>query len=134
MIETLIGSIVSPVRRALPLMALLPLLFGASMNAKGGPEGAVAVAADSGSGILLFANSQALFVEANGEPGLEQVRLPARTKEASIAAAAAAAEGKGAWYIAGPGLGVLRTSNRGATWEALNEAAVAFHVLTSKGV
>lgn len=115
-----IGSIVSPVRRALPLMALLPLLLGTSANAKGALEGVIAVTA-SGSGALLVAEPHALFIKEDDEPSFEQVRLPARAREARIAAIGAAAEGRGVWYIAAPGLGVLRTSNQGATWKARNE-------------
>lgn len=117
--QAFLCKVFSPLGRALPLLALLPLLFGAAGHAEGAPGGVVALSSEPASGALLRAHSDALFVSHRGS-GWEQVQLPAALGDGRIAGVAAAVSGKGTWYIAGPGLGVLRTSDGGRTWEARN--------------
>lgn len=130
--KRILRDVFSPLRPALPLLVLLPLLFGTAGHAKETP--AEALGSDAISGALLRAQSGTLLVSDDGGGQWKQVPLPPAIEEGRIAAVAAAAKGKATWYIAGAGFGVLRTSNRGDTWEVRNEglpsldaAAVATH-------
>src|SRR5690606_9957595 len=105
--QAFLCKVFSPLRQALPLLALLPLLFSAAGHAEGTPGGVVALSSEPASGALLRAHSDALFVSHDGS-GWKQVQLPAAQGDGRIAGVAATAGGNGTWYIAGPGLGVLR--------------------------
>lgn len=84
---------------------------------KGPPRGeAVALDYDAAGRRLLKAHPHALLQSADGGASWEAVPLPPSAREDRIATVATPAESGGVLYIAGPGLGVLRSEDAGRTW------------------
>ena len=78
-------------------------------------ERVVAFAYDSHADALLKAYPHALYRSDDGGKSWRNIALPA-VEEGEIASLAASAAAKGVMYIAGRGLGVLRTDDGGKTW------------------
>ena len=118
----------TPLRRGLPQLGMLALAL--SLSALEGPatarEGdqigqpAVSLTYDATAETLLRSEPQALYRSADEGRSWEAVSLPSSAANGRVAVVDAPAEG-GALYIAGPGLGVLRTEDGGESWVALNE-------------
>lgn len=81
----------------------------------------VALGYDAGSGSLLKVHPQALYRSENGGRDWVSVPLPPSVQQGRIAAVATPADGTGVIYLAGPGLGVLRSEDGDKTWTARNE-------------
>lgn len=96
--------------------------------------GTVALAFDGPSRTLLKATTDALYRSDDDGRHWNQIKLPQGPDTRRIASVAAASGGKGVLYVAGAGLGVLRSNDGGASWEARNDglpgndvAAIATH-------
>ena len=116
------------------LMLMLSLALGALLSACAGestekgvvPRGApvgevIALEADSAGTRLLKAYRHALYESYDGARSWKPVPLPSSAQEGSIAAVAIPEKAPGVLYVAGPGLGVMRSEDGGRTWSALNE-------------
>jgi photosystem II stability/assembly factor-like uncharacterized protein len=103
------------------------LLFGllaiCSIAAADPPESSrgkiVALAFDEATTTLFKAYPNALYQSADAGRNWARVILPAAAI-GKIAAVATAAHGNGSFYVAGPGMGVLRSEDRGRSWVAEN--------------
>ena len=80
----------------------------------------VALGFDAARQTLLKAYAGALYRSGNGGRDWEPISLPATVARGRIASVAAPAHRKGVLYVAGPGLGVLRSENGGRSWVAKN--------------
>ena len=88
----------------------------------GGPAGeVVALEADSAGARLLKAYPHALHESRDGGRNWKPLPLPRSAQEGRIAAVAVPEKAPDALYVAGPGLGVMRSEDGGKTWSALNE-------------
>ena len=85
-----------------------------------GPLVALTFDATGGGGRLLKAYPQSLYASRDGGKSWQEIPLPRSIQRGRVAAVAAAPTAAGTLYIAGPGLGVLRTTDEGATWVTLN--------------
>ncbi|MGH6894977.1 MAG: WD40/YVTN/BNR-like repeat-containing protein [Geminicoccaceae bacterium] len=116
-------------RDRLPCVGALVLAVGlvavhgiASARNGNEPRGAVvALAYEAGSDALLKAYPRALYRSSDSGRGWTPVPLPSSVEDGSIAAVATPAEGQGVLYVAGPGLGVLRSEDNGGSWIAQND-------------
>lgn len=113
------------VRRWAMAAALLPVLAACGSSAEEGvlPEGppageVVALSFDAAGKRLLKAQPHALSVRENGETHWEPIPLPASVQQGRITAVAAR---EGTLYIAGSGLGVMRSQDEGRTWVRVDE-------------
>lgn len=70
---------------------------------------------------LLRAHPQGLLESRDGGETWAAVLLPASVRAGRITDAAVPAGGEDVLYIAGPGIGVLRSDDGGRSWESLNE-------------
>jgi photosystem II stability/assembly factor-like uncharacterized protein len=101
---------------ATPLIFMVanPAVLGADPSNR--PSSEVAVFAyDGGTGELLKANAHTLYRSGNEGQSWEPIPLPPAAN-GPIAAVATPANSKGVLYVAGPGLGVWRTSDDGKNW------------------
>ena len=80
----------------------------------------VALGFDASSQMILKADPEALYRSGDGGHVWIPIPLPAAAK-GHIASVAISGKGKGALYIAGPAMGVLRTEDGGRTWAARNK-------------
>jgi photosystem II stability/assembly factor-like uncharacterized protein len=110
------------------LAAALPLLAACGASAEAGalPEGppageVVALDDDAEGQRLLKAYPHALYRSGDGGATWEPIPVPASVQEGEIAAIATPADAPGTLYIAGPGLGVMRSEDEGETWVAIDE-------------
>lgn len=98
---------------------LIALLFGIwtapAAAEKSAKEHVVALAYDSHTDILLKAYPHALFRSDDGGKSWRNIAVPA-AEHGEIASLADSPAIKGGMYIAGRGLGVLRTDDGGKTW------------------
>lgn len=113
--------------RNLPRLALSALVFVALGACAGGsaekgvlPDGAprgeiVALEYDGASDRLLKAYPAALYESADGGVSWNAIPLPGRAEDGRIAAVAASDSGR-ALFVAGSGIGVIRSSDSGQTW------------------
>ncbi|MGH7458156.1 MAG: YCF48-related protein [Longimicrobiaceae bacterium] len=116
------------VLRRWAVAALLPVLAacGAAnveegLLPEGPPEGeVVALDYDAAGNRLLEAYPHALQQSADGGATWQPVPLPASAQEGRIVSVAIS-DSSGVLYLAGPGVGVLRSEDAGRTWAALNE-------------
>ena len=115
-------------RTAAPALLLGALAACGSAGAEEGvlPEGpsqgeVVALEADAANGRLLKAHPQALYESADGGTRWQPVPLPASTQEGRIAAVAVPADSAGVLYVAGPGVGVIKSTDAGQSWKALHK-------------
>lgn len=84
--------------------------------------GAIALAFDGGSQTLLRASADTLSRSGDGGRHWVPMKLPQVAKRWSITSVAVSAGTKGAIYVAGPGIGVLRSEDGGRSWSARNES------------
>ncbi|NGO55159.1 WD40/YVTN/BNR-like repeat-containing protein [Allomesorhizobium camelthorni] len=106
----------------LTVLAIIPVLAAAFAisSARAADKGSiVALAYDAGGGALLKSDGEAVYRSGNNGDTWQAIPLPP-SANGSIAAVATPAKRSGVVYVAGPGLGVLRTEDDGASWVALN--------------
>ena len=117
-------------RRLWPALAaaVLALASGACAGSESGalPEGPpqgsiVALTFDAPSQRLLKAYARALYQSRDGGRSWQGVPLPPSVQRGAITAVAAPPQAVGTLYVAGPGFGVLKTTDAGAHWQPLNE-------------
>ena len=84
----------------------------------------VALGFDADSGVLMKAYAGALYRSNASGSDWQRMTLPDTIKHGRIAAISIAAKGA-AIYVAGPGIGVLRSVDGGRTWVARNEGLPA---------
>jgi photosystem II stability/assembly factor-like uncharacterized protein len=96
--------------------------------------GVVALAFDQPSQSLLKASADAVYRSGDGGRLWTPVQLPPTSASRSITSIAVSAGATGSLYVAGPGIGVLRSDDAGRNWSARNEglpgtdvAALATH-------
>lgn len=107
---------------AIAIASLLVATQSVTVAPAGNESGApiVALAYDKAGHALLKSDGQVLYRSSDEGGTWESIRLPAAAG-GKIAAIATPADGKNIVYVAGPGLGVLRTEDDGAHWTALSE-------------
>lgn len=89
---------------------------------EGEPAGTiVALEYDAAGQRLLKAYPHALYRSSDGGASWEAVPLPRAAREGEISAVAAPAGAAGTLYIAGPGLGVMRSEDGGRSWVWVDE-------------
>lgn len=104
------------------LVALLGLSGWAAASATEAARGAaVALTFDGTSQTLLKASAYTLYRSGDGGRHWAPMDLQPAPGAGRIASVAAAAGGMGAIYIAGPGIGVLRSEDGSRSWSARNE-------------
>lgn len=110
----------------------IALLFGAAEGTAAQTtqkdEIVVALAYDSGTNILLKAYPHALYASGDEGKSWRKMALPP-LEEGKIASLAASPAGKGVMYVAGPGLGVLRSDDEGKTWAERDQSLLRRDVL-----
>lgn len=139
------SSAVSPRRRFLiagsraaagmALLAGVPAMQTAvASTPQASRAGLVALAFDQASQSLFKASADAVHRSGDGGRHWTAVELPPASTSRSVTSIAVSAGGKGALYVAGPGIGVLRSDDGGRNWSARNEglpgtdiAALAAH-------
>lgn len=102
----------------------IALLFGAGVPARAGAVardgGVVSLAYDSGTQTLLKAYARGLYRSSDGGRSWQKVAISA-LEDGRIASLAVSLATKGVMYVAGPGIGVLRTEDGGHSWTERNE-------------
>lgn len=128
------GRISNFLRRLLAPAALLALLVLAACTGRKTEKGvlpaerpqgeAVALAYDASGGRLVEAYRNALYWSADGGASRQPVPVPPSVQRGRIAAVAAVpgADSGTTLYLAGPGIGVLRSDDAGRSWVALDKA------------
>lgn len=81
----------------------------------------VALSFDASSRTLLKADAHALYRSSDGGRHWNRIALPVAGKGSRIAAMAIAGKGRGALYVAGPGMGILRSDDDGRNWAPRNK-------------
>lgn len=124
--------------RAVMCLLLAGLLASGSVSALGEVvptrEKIVALAFDTGSSTLFKAYPKALYRSDSEGRDWSRIPLPKAIDGGRIVSIAVAAKSRGSLYVAGPGLGVLRSVDGGRSWVAKNDglpskeiAALASH-------
>lgn len=110
-------------RLGIVVLAGLLAVFGAAHADQGNPPKGpiVALGFDGGTRTLLKAYPQALYRSGDAGRNWTRISLPPAVSRGSIVAVAASAQRKSALYIAGRGLGVLRSEDGGRSWVARNK-------------
>jgi photosystem II stability/assembly factor-like uncharacterized protein len=110
------------------MAAALPLLAACGASAEAGalPEGTpageiVALDYDAEGQRLLKAYPHALYQSGDDGATWQPIPLPASARKGQIAAVATPADAPGTLYIAGPGLGIMRSEDEGKSWVAVGE-------------
>jgi photosystem II stability/assembly factor-like uncharacterized protein len=107
---------------ALALAVNLVAAHGVACAREDRPRGAVvALTYEAGTGTLLKAHARALYRSSDGGQSWSAIPLPSSVKDGIIAAVGSAAENQRVLYVAGPGLGVLRSEDNGDSWVARND-------------
>ena len=89
---------------------------------EGAPEGeVVALGYDAGADRLLRAHPHALYESADGGASWTPIALPSTVQAGQISAVAAADSGR-VLYVAGPGVGVMQSTDAGRTWTSRSES------------
>ncbi len=104
------------------VVAVSPLLaLSAEVGAAGTARGPVtALGFDATSKTLLLGRAEELYRRDDDGRRRDRVPLPPDINKGRVTALAAAAKRAGVWYLAGPGVGVLRTEDGGRNWQARN--------------
>jgi photosystem II stability/assembly factor-like uncharacterized protein len=105
---------------ALGLAALsIAILFGAgavrAAETNQQDERLIALAYDPGTQTLLKADANALYRSSDGGQSWHRTAMP-YPEDGKISAVAASSAARGVIYVAGPGLGVVRSDDGGKTW------------------
>lgn len=100
------------------LLSGAEVVIGRAAARQDGPI--VALADDPGTNTLLKAYTRALYQSSDGGKSWQKLSI-AFADDGQITSVAASPAGKGATYVAGKGLGVLRTDDGGKTWVERNE-------------
>lgn len=99
------------------LLGLLGTAGAAQLSAADSNRaGAVALAFDRSSGTLLKATVESLYRSADEGRNWTRLALLPSAKGGGIASVAVSAGDKGVLYVAGPGIGVLRSDDGGRSW------------------
>lgn len=111
----------------------IALLFGAGAAHAAADRPAeigsvVALAYESGQNVLLKAYPHALYATNDDGKNWRQMAVPA-LQGGEIASVAASPAANGVMYVAGPGLGVLRSDDGGKTWIARNDGLPTHDVI-----
>lgn len=93
---------------------------GAAAARQDGAGPIIALGFDGGSQTLIKADPKGLYRSSDGGRKWMAAALPPAAR-GHLAAMAVASKGKGAMYVAGPGVGVLRSDDGGRSWVARNE-------------
>ena len=112
------------------LLALLALSTGVGTADAQQLGRVTALGFDAASKALLVVRAQELYRSDADDQGWDRVPLPSAVGKGRVAAVAAAAKRTGVWYLAGPGVGVLRTEDGGRTWQARNAGLPSREVVT----
>ena len=102
------------------MLASVLALSGAAAAHQDDAAPIVALGFDGSSQTLIKADAKALYRSNDGGRKWITTALPPAAK-GHLAAMAVAGKGKGALYVAGPGIGVLRSEDGGRSWAARNE-------------
>lgn len=102
------------------LLGLQAAVVGARA-AQSNRGGTVALAFDQANQTLFRASADAVYRSGDGGLHWAPVELPPGSAPRTITAVAISAGGNGALYVAGPGIGVLRSDDGGRNWSAHNE-------------
>src|SRR5713101_3586061 len=93
------------------------------------PDGTlIALAYDPGTGTLLKADANALYRSGDGGQNWQKLAVPS-PEDGRIAAVATSFPAAGVMYVAGPGLGVVRTDDGGKTWVERTEGLPSHDVI-----
>lgn len=106
------------------MLASLPVVRAeadAASRVASSPATPVALAFDPATQTLFKATATALFRSADGGRRWSPVALPSGSKPAALTAVAMSAGVPGALYVAGHGIGVLRSTDGGQSWTARND-------------
>jgi photosystem II stability/assembly factor-like uncharacterized protein len=117
--------------RATILVAALVVGVGAAQAAADRPteiRSVVALAYEPGQNVLLKAYPHALYATNDDGKNWRQIAIPA-LQAGEIASVAASPAANGVMYVAGPGLGVLRSEDDGKTWVARNDGLPTHDVI-----
>lgn len=80
------------------------------------PGEVVALELDAATGRLLKAHPHALYESTDGGESWTPVPLPERVREGTVASVAVPVDSSAVLYVAGPGIGVLRSADSGRSW------------------
>jgi photosystem II stability/assembly factor-like uncharacterized protein len=108
------------------LLALGFYLTQAGAGAKLQDPAGLRAAAD---GVLYRAGAQSLARSTDGGKSWQAVALPEAANKGTIATVASTAADKNALYLAGPGIGVLKSSDAGKTWSELTAGLPSANVV-----
>jgi photosystem II stability/assembly factor-like uncharacterized protein len=97
------------------MLASVLAVSGAAAAGQGDGGPIVALGFDRSSQTLIKADPKALYRSSDGGRKWIATALPPAAK-GHLAAMAVASKGKGAVYVAGPGVGVLRSDDGGRSW------------------
>lgn len=114
---------------AAPMIALLfGILAAPPADAVQQDGSVVALAFDTGTSTLLKAYARALHRSVDGGKSWQSIELPA-SADGQVSGLAVSPVSKGVVYVAGTGLGVLRTEDGGKTWVERNEGLPSRNVI-----
>ena len=102
------------------LLASLLAVSGAAGAGQADTGPIIALGFDGSNQTLIKADSNALYRSGDGGRKWIRTALPPSAK-GHIAAVAVSGKGKGALYVAGPGVGVLRSEDGGRSWVSRNK-------------
>jgi photosystem II stability/assembly factor-like uncharacterized protein len=116
-----------------PIALMVALLFithpsSAAENRNARYGSVVALAYAPGTHMLVKAYSRALYRSPDGGQSWEKINVPGLI-EGQISSVTASSAAKNVMYVAGPGLGLLRTGDGGKTWVDRSHGLPSRHVI-----
>ena len=128
--DTKLDDMANTLHRLLGMILVMILLMagvgiGRVANAASSPAvetDIVALSYDMAGERLLKVHPRHLFARADGDETWQAIALPNSMMVGQLATAVAPPTAEGILYIAGPGIGVLRSDNDGESWQSLNES------------
>lgn len=111
------------------MLAHLQPVLATGKSAAAGLQALGGLAPDSQTGALYKAEGQALYRSNDGGEQWTRLPLALTDKDARIAAVAVSAGRPGAIYLAGPGFGVLKSSDGGESWVAVDQGLPHLNVI-----